>query len=60
LRLSKLISKRALTCAHCSEEIPVGEEYVSVGGPSNETQGLSGRLHVPCFIHLLHRLPPKQ
>ena len=60
MRLSKLISKRALTCAHCSEEISVGEEYVSVGGTASEKEVLSGRLHVPCFIHLLHRLPAKQ
>ena len=60
MRLSKLISRRILTCAHCSEEIGIGEEHVSVSGSPDETQGMSGRMHLPCFIHWLQRLPPKQ
>ena len=60
MRLSKLISKRVLTCAHCSEQIEVGEEHVSMSGSADEVQEMSGRLHVPCFIHWLQRLPPKQ
>ena len=60
MRLSKLISKRGQTCAHCSEEIAVGVEHVSVSGATEETQGISGRLHVSCFIHWLQRLPARQ
>ena len=60
MRLSKLITKRILTCAHCSESIEVGEEHVSVSGSPDETRGLSGRLHMPCFIHWLQRLPARQ
>jgi hypothetical protein len=38
----------------------MGVEHVSVSGSTEETQGISGRLHVSCFIHWLQRLPARQ
>jgi len=60
LRFSKLICKRARKCVHCEEEIEVGEPYINLSGTDRETEGDSGRLHVPCFIHWLQRLQPRQ
>ena len=59
MRLSKLISKRNYKCAHCEEDIPAGEICISLNGQLEETQGLSGQLHLSCFIHWLQRVPPK-
>ncbi len=60
MRFSKAVSRRATSCVYCLEEIQTGEEYISVSGSPEETQGTSGYLHLPCFIRWIRRLPPKE
>jgi hypothetical protein len=59
LHLLKLITKKVLVCAYCSQEIEAGEVHIRVKGTPEETQGLSGHLHFSCFVHWFTRLPAK-
>lgn len=60
MRLLKLISKRVLLCAYCSQDVEAGAAYISLKGAVEETQGLSGPLHFSCFVHWISRVPAKQ
>ena len=60
MRLFKLISKRILSCAYCSQDIETGTAHISLKGAAEETQGLSGTLHFSCFVHWISRIPAKQ
>ncbi len=60
MRLFKLISKKVLSCAYCSQDVEAGEAYISLKGAAEETQGLSGPLHFSCFVHWISRVSAKQ